>query len=342
MELRGEVPRDQPWPADVRRRIGFALLAVAMLPATLVFSRPATAQYSTVTDLPPYFEWRGQLRSSFDHEFETDIDGGDEFDAWRLAIDGDLAGPINQSILVGVRVGYQYARYDFNLDEPPGSPPTGNTGFDGDPWNSINTFDAAPMMTVLIGESWSVVAAAPIRYSGENGARQSATTGGAMALVRWQVTDTFRAGLGIGVTSQIEENAETFPVISLDWAITPSWTFMTEGNLAQGGDMTLLWGPNRSVRLSISGGYERNRFRLDDNGNGPDKNGVGEIRSVPVEVGVRFEFLESAHLDFRVGVGFGGRFRVEDSDGDKLKDKNHDPAPRVGIGITIPLGRRGE
>ena len=37
-------------------------------------------------------------------------------------------------------------------------------------------------MTVLIGRSWSIVAATPIRYAGEIGARQSATTGGVNAI----------------------------------------------------------------------------------------------------------------------------------------------------------------
>ena len=273
------------------------------------------------------------------NEFETDTDGGDSFEAWRLGVTGDFGGPINESILLGLELGYQYASYDFQLGNGPGRPPDyGTDKLPWDPWGGINSFDIVPSTTLLVGSRWSVVAAVPIRWSGEVGARRNAASAGISAIARWQVNDALRIGGGIGVTSQIEASAETFPIVALDWRIGPSLELRTEGGWIQGGKTSLYWGPNEAIRLSFSVGWERNRFRLDDNGPRSDRNGVGEIRAVPIEVGMRFQFVEGAFFDFRAGLGVAGRFRVEDSSGDKLYDQDYDPAPRVAIGLTIPFG----
>jgi hypothetical protein len=330
--LAGE--RRERWSRLHASRLVWGLLAgIALLPQT------AFAQVSSLRDAPPRFEWRGGIRSEFINEFDTDTDGGDEFKAWHLGVGGDFGGPINESILLGMDLGYRYASYDFRLDNAPGQPPGyGSNELPWDPWNQINTVDLAPSATILVGDSWSVVGAVPLRWSGEVGARRNAWIAGISALARWQVTDGIRIGGGLGVTSQIEGNAETFPIIALDWKISPSFDLRTEGSWFQGGSTMLLWGPNEAIRLSFSVGWERNRFRLDDNGPRADRNGVGEVRAVPIEVGLRLRFFEGAFFDFRAGLGVAGRFRVENSDGDKLYDQEYDPAPRVAIGLTIPFG----
>jgi hypothetical protein len=317
----------------------------AALLATLVVlaAGSARAQYSMMSNGAPRFEWRGSISADYRNEFDTKTDGGDEFRSWRVGMGGDFGGPINESILLGVRAGYHYASYNFNLQHGSGDPPRyGSNELPHDPWGSINTADLAPSMTVLVGDRIAVVAAVPIRWSAEVGSRRNAASAGISGIVLWQVTDSFRVGGGIGVTSQLEANAETFPIVSLDWQITDALQLQTEGSWIQGGNATLLWGPNRAVRLSLSAGYERNRFRLDDNGFRADRNGIGEITAVPIDVGLRFEFYEGAFFDFRVGLAVAGRFRVENDHGNKLYDQQYDPSPRIGLGLTIPFGLPGD
>ncbi len=303
---------------------------LAMLPGV------GSAQVSLLEDLGPRFEWSGQLQSDFRSEFETDTDGGDEFESWRVGLSGDVGGPINESILVGFHARYRHSEYDFHLDNGP-SAAYGSNELPRDPWNGLDTIDLMPTATILVGSRASVVAAVPIRWSGEVGADRNAFIAGISAVASVQVTDRFRAGLGIGVSSQIEDDAETFPIIVLDWKINEALRLTTEGGWTQGGRAGLYWGPNEALALSFSVGYERNRFRLDDNGTLPDTNGVGEITAVPIEVGLRLRFARGAHFDVRAGLAVAGRFRVENPRGQKLYDQEYDPAPRISLSLSIPI-----
>lgn len=311
---------------------GAAVFGLIALDAT-----PVRAQFAMVGDPPTRFEWRGRVAADFRTEFGTKSDVGDEFDAWRAGIEGDFGGPINESILVGMGVRYAYSSYDFDLDA--GSPAAyGTQRLPRDPWNSINTIDFLPNTTVLVGDRFSVRAAVPIRWAGESGADENGFAAGISALVRWQVVDSFSVGLGIGVTSQLEGPAETFPIVALDWRIDENLRLTTEGDWFQGGRAMLLWGPSDAVKLSLSAGYERVRFRLDEYGSAADTDGIGEVTTVPVEAGIRIQLMEEAWLDVRAGLGIAGRLRVESSGGQWLYEQEYDPAPRVRVGLTLPFG----
>lgn len=305
----------------------------------LLIPASASAQFSMVGDPSLRFEWRGKVATDFQTEFKTKTDGGDSFESWRLGVAGDFGGPINESILVGIRAGYRHASYNFRLDnEPNGRLDYGSSELPRDPWGSVNTFELVPTTTILVGSRFSVIAAVPIHWAGETGARRNGFAAGVSALVRWQITDNLRIGAGIGVTSQLEDDAETFPIVSLDWQISDTINFRTEGSWLQGGNATLLWGPSESIRLAFSAGYERNRFRLDDNGFQSDRNGIGEVTAVPLEVGLRFRLFERAFFDFRLGLAVAGQLRIESDNGHKLYEEDYDPSPRLGLSLTIPFG----
>jgi hypothetical protein len=297
------------------------------------------AQYSMVEERLPQFEWGGRIGANFQNEFETDTDGGDEFESWRIGVGGDWGGPINESVLVGFQGHYQHAEYDFRLDN--GTAPSASyttNELPKEPWGGIDTIGLTATTTILVGNRFSIQGAVPIRWSGEVGAERNGFAAGISAIASWQIVDSLRVGLGIGVTSQIEGSSETFPLVSLDWQIADTLRFATEGSWIQGGSAALLWGTSHSVAMSFSVGYERNRFRLDDNGTLPDTNGIGEITAVPIEIGVRVHLVEGAYLDLRAGLGVAGRFRVENDRGQKLYDQNYDPAPRLRVALTIPIG----
>jgi hypothetical protein len=310
--------------------LGFSLSALAI--------QPAHAQFSMQRDPTTPFEWRGHVEGGFASTLKTDTRGGDSFESWTSSIRGDFGGPINPSILVGLEASYQYSHYDFQLGGARVRPTAyGSRVLPRNPWGAVNTLDITPNITVLIGDRLSFDAAAPIRYSGETGAHNNGLTAGASAILRWQINQDLRIGAGIGVVSKLEGASETFPIIVVDWTLSDSIVLRTEGNWSQGGRASILWGPNQAIRATLSAGYERNRFRLDDNGSARDKNGVGEITSVPVEVGLRIRLYEDAYFDFRIGLGFAGRLRVEDSRGGKLYNEPFDAAPRIGATLTLPF-----
>jgi len=316
--------------------------AIAIFSAGLAVSQfaalSASAQYSILSSPESPFEWRGHVDAGFASTFETDTKGNDSFDSWTSSVHADLGGPLNQSVLLGVEFDYRYAHYDFHLNRSGPTPLTyGTDELPREPWGALNTVDLALTTTVLIGDKFTFVAALPIRYAGETGAHKNGLSAGLSAVVRWQVNKDLQIGAGIGFVSQIEESVETFPIATLDWTITDALVLRTEGSWSQGGNAILLWGPNKAIQATLSGGYERLRFRLDDNGSLVDRDGVGEITSAPVEIGLRIRLYEAAYFDFRVGYGFAGHLRVETSGGRKLYDERFDPAPRIGIALTIPF-----
>lgn len=318
--------------------IFFRLNAALVLCATFS-AGAASAQVLLTDDAAKRAGWQGQLEARFLNEFETETDGGDEFRAWRVALEGGGETAVHDAFRIGVRAAYQHASYDFHLDNSPNLPPAyGGTELPRAPWGGVNTIDVAPTASALLGGGVSLEAAVPIRWSGETGARRNGLAAGITGLVRWQALDTLALGAGVGVTSQLEGPAQVFPVIALDWQIAPSLDLRTQGSFVQGGQVVLLWGPAEAVRLTVSAGYERNRFRLDDNGDSQDRHGIGEISSVPVEVGARFQLFERAFLDFRGGFGFAGRMRVENANGHQLYDEDYDAVPRLGLALSIPLG----
>ena len=309
--------------------------------AALDIASAAQAQVLLTRDSAPRSSWGGQLEARFLNEFDTETDGGDEFNAWRVALEGGVEGPVHESLRVGVRAAYQHADYEFHFDHSPALP----AGYGGSelpraPWGGINTVDVAPTLAADFAGRFSLEAALPIRWSGETGSRRNALSAGVTGVARWQALDTLSLGAGVGVTSQLEGPAQVFPVLALDWQILPGLDLRTQGSFVQGGTAMLLWGASDAVRLTVSAGYERNRFRLDDNGIADDRHGIGEIESVPVEVGVRIALFERGYLDFRAGLGLAGRLRVENANGNRLYAENYDPAPRLGLALTIPLGAR--
>ena len=320
-----------------RRRLATGVLAAFGFGLALCGSHRAHAQVSIVREHAPRFEWRGHVAADFRSEFETKSDAGDEFHTWRTGVEGEFGGPINESVLVGFGTRYAYTDFDFNLDG--GSPSTfGGTQLPKDPWNSIHTLDFLPNATVLIGQRVALVTTVPIRWAAETGSRRNAFTGGLSALLRVQLNDAITLGAGIGFTSQLEDDLETFPVVSLRWQIDDGLALSTEGSWQQGGRAILTWGPSDSIQLFTSLGYERTRFRLDRNGRAADRNGVGEVTTVPLEIGVRLRLGASAALDFSTGLGIAGRLRVEDDRGRRLYDQQYDPAPRVSIALRVPFG----
>ena len=319
----------------MNRRVGLALSLGSTL--SLGLAAAASAQVSMLADPPGRFEWRGRVAADYRSEFETKSDGGDRFDVWRAGVQGDFGGPINESILVGFAARYAHSSFDFDLDN--GVPATfGGNRLPRDPWNTLNQIDLVPNASVLVGDRVAVIGALPIRYAGESGAARNGFSAGLSALVRWRVNESLVVGVGLGVTSQLEDEAETFPIVALGWRIDEQWSFVTEGDWFQGGEATLLWGPSPQARISLSAGYERVRFRLDEYGSAADTDGIGEITTIPLELGLRLQPIARARIDFRVGLGIAGRIRVESASGRRLYDQRFDPAPRVGVAVTIPFG----
>lgn len=313
-------------------------LVMGLASVAVLAPSPTRAQLVLADDLAEGADLTGHLEASFLNEFDTQTRGGDEWNAWRVALDGGLEGPVRDWLRVGVRTAYQHADYEFHFDHAQRPASYGGRELPRAPWGGVNTIDIAPTATARFGDRFAAELAVPIRWSGETGARRNGFAAGVTGLARVRVTGNLSLGAGAGVTSQLEGPTQIFPIVAIDWRILPGFDLRTQGSFVQGGRAMLLWGASEAVRLVLSAGYERNRFRLDDNGIADDRHGIGEVEAVPVEVGFRIALFERGLLDFRTGFGFAGSLRVENANGRRLYSDRYDPAPRMGLSLTIPLG----
>lgn len=80
---------------------------------------------------------------------------------------------------------------------------------------------------------------------------------------------------------------------------------------------------------SVGAAYRVLRFRLSDTG--LVSNGVGQETSVPVFLHLTRNFTDQMALHFYGGVVAGGKLRVENPTGDKLREEDFDPAPLFGL-----------
>jgi len=73
----------------------------------------------------------------------------------------------------------------------------------------------------------------------------------------------------------------------------------------------------------VGASYRVLRFRLSDTG--PVSNGVGQESGVPVFLRVTRNFTDQMALHLYGGGVAGGKLRVENSSGNKLREKDFDP-----------------
>jgi hypothetical protein len=174
-----------------------------------------------------------------------------------------------------------------------------------------------------------------MRFSLEAGATDSGFTGGIIGALRTSFNQgRFVTTLGVGFQSEIAESGRVFPVIGLDWQLGESWRIVTEGGPYEGGLVTVLFGPSKQVKLSISAGWERKRFRLSSSSD-RTPNGVGQQQDAPILAGFDIALSESFRLEFHGGVSVAGRMYIDDSSGDLLLESDYSVAGRAGAGLEI-------
>ncbi len=262
----------------------------------------------------------GGDRIAFDarieQQFGSGVDVGGRFDRLRFHVgfDGRAAPSSNVRLTLHAR----YTNSDYGFDDAPVSGcPSPAACFAPAPWDMVHTVDIAPGAALKLTPGLQIVAMVPMRWEGEWSADAGNMTAGISAGVRLRIADRLRALLGVGFQSELQDDHAVFPVISLDWSLTPGLTVRTTGGPYQGGGGELAWGPSRNVRFTLSAGYDRRRFRID--GGDMNPNGVGEVRSVPVLAGFRLGITRAGYLLLEGGMAFDGELEIFDARGQLLR-----------------------
>lgn len=261
------------------------------------------------------------------HQFETDIDGGGDYDVTRFGVAGAVDFTLTDDLNLSLSFGYERDSFDFS----------GGAGLGAlDPWDEIDMLRFGVRLRARVNERLRVFGGPVFGFSAETEADLSdGFVGGGIAGATWSFSKRLTVGGGLGVLSDIEDDVQVFPVVILDWRIAENLTLRTGTGTATrgGGGIELEWRPHEQWALALGGSYRSRRFRLDDRGIAPD--GVGEEQVLPIYVRVGYRPSPNLEISVRGGVIVAGRLTLEDDDGDEIFEDDFDPAPFVGATLSL-------
>lgn len=305
------------------RYISNILLSLGLI--ILLQCNVALAESQTATDkLTQYTIQAGYL-----HQMSADIDSGGDFSADRFFLQAGLNHMFRRKLFAGISLGGGQDRYNFS----------GSTGLGGTkPWANINNLRISTPIRYVPEGSWSYLVVPSLRFNYENGASMSdSQTWGVLAGATYRISKTLSVGPGIGVFSQLEDDTNIFPILVIDWRITPTLSLETGRGFAatQGPGLQLRWDISDKWTLTAGGRYEKIRFRLDDKGIA--ENGIGEDKSVPLFATAQYKMTSRASISGLIGVDVDGSLRLENEDGDRLNKSDYDPAPLLALVFKLRL-----
>jgi len=294
-----------------------------LIPLTVVavsLGMPAYAQ-------PGADPWAVSIDTGALHQWESSVDGGGdlEIDAW--AVRAGVSYVASPELRAGLSVGYGERHYDFS----------GDGDFTGlRPWSDIRDARISGNLSWQADDRWNLFAVPTARWDAERGASlDDGAIGGLLAAASYRVNDRLSIGPGFGVFSGLEEDADWFPILAIDWQITDSLSLRTSRGLAttRGPGLTLSWAPTERWSFALGGRYEKDRFRLDSRGVAPD--GIGQETSVPLYLGATRSFGRHGSFSIFAGAEFGGEVRLEDRSGHLIERADYDTAPFGGATLDL-------
>lgn len=200
-------------------------------------------------------------------------------------------------------------------------------GDDGADSLDVYQFDLRPTFTHQFTPDLSAYGGLIVTASGMAKAHvDDALSYGAFVGVTYKFSPTLTAGVGVGIETQLEDDPFAFPLLTLNWNITPDLTLSAQGT-----------GVQLSYKLSqtwtVFGGarYDYRQFRFD--GDEIVRDGVLTDESIPVTVGVTCHPLDGLSVTGEVGVIAYRRLEVDSSTGHQVNADEADPAVFAGIQV---------
>ncbi len=265
--------------------------------------------------------WGFGVRGGVAHQFEANLDEGGSYDATRATLDASVRYAFSKGTFVGLSAGYGYDDYGFSGDARIGGL---------SPWSQVHNLRVAVPLFWEPAPDWQILAIPRLRMTAEEpGDWSDGLTGGALVGFSYRFSDRLRIGPGFGVTTELEESLNFFPILIVDWKVTDRLRIETGRNVGSTRGPGLLASYEISPHWTASIGFrrERLRFRLTDGG-------VGEDSSFPVVAGITWG-PPYAELSLFAGVEVGGELRLEDAGGNTLAESDYDPAALLGLSFRV-------
>jgi hypothetical protein len=288
--------------------------SLLLVPSARLWAATHSAAAPASGPEPP---WSFVLRGAYVAQLDTDLDQGGSFSIDRFFVEGGPVYSPDYRRSISLLLGYGYDGYDFS----------GIPAVAGSPWEDIHSLRFSAPVRWGTADQWTFFAAPVLRLAAESGADwDQAVTGGGFAGFSYRCSDSLSLGPGIGILSQLEDNVSLFPLLFIQWQITDRLSLETGRGLAasRGPGLGLNWQATEELTFAVGARYEKQRFRLDDDGTAPD--GIGEKTSYPLFLGATYDLNEDMQASLVAGTELGGELRQEDQEGRLLAEDDYDPA----------------
>jgi len=206
----------------------------------------------------------------------------------------------------------------------------------GNPWSTILESRYGTQLAYQIDDHWGVRGGALVMLSRETDADWgNSFSGGGTFGVDYRQSDSLFVSVGLGVTTQIEDGAKAIPMVAVKWVPADQWAVRVgavpvSGGAAAGAEVAYQIGDQWEFGLGLL--YRKDRFRLDDSGPAPD--GVGDERFLPLRMRVAWNFHPRIALNFIAGMALGGELKLDDQNGNTLREEDYDPAAYLGLRVV--------
>ncbi|GAA6159635.1 hypothetical protein NBRC116589_18090 [Ruegeria sp. HU-ET01832] len=280
------------------------------------------------TSLPsaaqPQLGWAYQVDGLAAFQGDADLSGGGKFSASRAFLRATALYNLEGGSSVGLST--SFGKLDYNFSQS-----------NNQPWENIRDLRVAVPVRFRVGDTTTVFVSPQIRWDYQSGASSSdGRTYGVFAGIAWQLNERLTIGPAFGAFSELDESGtDFFPALLIDWDINDRWNFNTGSGVGatQGPGLSLSYALNEAIDLSLTARSERIRFRLDGDGLAPD--GVGEDKSIPVVLSLRYNPNPGVSMSVFAGVEFDGRLTLDDANGAEISRQSYDTAPLVGLAFRV-------
>jgi hypothetical protein len=277
---------------------------------------------------PQQSPWRFTLEGGFAAQQKADLEDDEgAFSVDRTFISATLGYGWSRRDSIGISIGT--GKSDYSFEDGDG---TGST----DPWGDIEDTRVSLSGRFGFGQKGTLFIIPSLRFDGsEEASTSDSRTWGVLGGVAWRLDENLTIGPGVGVFSKLEGNARVFPILLIDWDISERWNLATGRGLAasQGPGLTLSYQLAETWSLGLAGRYEKNQFRLGEEG--PAPGGVGQDESFPLVFNVAWQPNRSVRMAAFAGLEFGGELKLKDDEGETIDTQTYDPAPILGATLEF-------
>ncbi len=312
----------------MNRLICAALAASFATPALAQQTMPAEGDAMIVEEDAGALDrpaWDTGIKISVLGGYEYQMDAGLEYGG-RVAVHRgfgvvDFRKPLRRDLTMTVRLAGEAEKWNFS----------GSTIMGGiNPWDDTYNWLAAVSFDWAMSDEWTVHGGPILRSSYEGGADVGdSITGGGFVAASYRANDDLLIGGGFGVVSQIEDSAQFFPVLILEWEFASELTLESRTYAANQTGLQVRWDAHRDLSLSAGAVYMNDRFRLNSSGFAAD--GVVEEESLTFFVRAAWSFSAQSQLVVRAGLVSEGELNVNDLNGDLLLEESFDETMLIGV-----------